>query len=65
MNGQINGKVKRYFYSHLIFEGEYDGIGKEYNCEGELIFEGENANGQRHGKGKEYEGDELIFEGEY
>ena len=39
---------------------------KEYNWNGELIFEGEYLNGQKNGKGKEY-GDlgESLFEGEY
>ena len=45
---------------------ERNGKGKEYNKNGELIFEGEYLNGKRNGKGKEYhENGELIFEGEY
>jgi len=41
----------------LIFEGEYlngerNGKGKEYKCEGKLKFEGEYLNGERNGKGK-------------
>ena len=31
------------------------GRGKEYNNDGNLIFEGEYLNGERHGKGKEVE----------
>ncbi len=52
---------------YLIFEGEYkngqrNGEGKEYNWNGELMFEGEYLNG----KGKEYYlNDILKFEGEY
>jgi len=56
-----------------MFEGDYfngkrwNGKGKEYNNNRELIFEGEYLNGKRlNGKGKEYKNDEgLIFEGEY
>jgi len=45
-----------------------NGKGKEYNDDGELIFEGEFLNGLRNGKGKEYNDNgngELIFEGEF
>ena len=44
-----------------------NGKGKEYDDEGELIFEGEYYNGKRwNGKGNEYDDNgELIFEGEY
>ena len=43
-----------------------NGKGKEYNNDGNLIFEGEYLNGERNGKGKEYNNDgELIYEGEY
>ena len=38
---------------------------KEYDKDGNLIFEGEYLNGIRNGKGKEYENDWLAFEGEY
>ena len=56
-----------------MFEGEYlnelrwDGKGKEYYDDGELIFEGVYLNGNRNGKGKEfnYYNGKLIFEGEY
>ena len=43
------------------------GKGKEYNYDGDLIFEGEYLNGKRNGKGKEYDyyDGKLIFEGEY
>ena len=45
----------------------WEGIGKEYNDKGELIYEGEYYNGYRwNGKGKEFnEKEELIYEGEY
>ena len=43
-----------------------NGLIKEYDYNGELIFEGEYLNGERNGKGKEYNYDgKLIFEGEY
>ena len=43
-----------------------NGIGKEYNSENKLIYEGEYLNGQRNGKGKEYYHNKgLKFEGEY
>ena len=41
------------------------GKGKEYNYDGELMFEGEYLNGERNGKGKEYYDGLLIFDGEY
>ena len=56
----------------MLFEGKYlDGFrigkGKEYNEEGELIFEGEYKEGKKwNGKGKEYNNKkELVFEREY
>ena len=45
---------------------EYDsnGIGKEYNSENKLIYEGEYLKGKRNGKGKEYYHNKgLKFEG--
>ena len=46
--------------------GERNGKGKEYDINGNLIFEGEYLNGKRSGKGKEYDAScNLIFEGEY
>ena len=42
------------------------GIGKEYNSNGDLIYEGEFLNGKRNGKGKEYYFyNRLTFEGEF
>ena len=39
---------------------------KEYERDGELIFEGEYLNGQRNGKVKEYDyNGKLIYEGDY
>ena len=46
--------------------GEKNGKGKEYDSEGELIFEGEYRLGLKNGKGKEYNSKgNIIFEGEY
>ena len=42
-----------------------DGNVKEYNNDGELVFEGEYLDGKRYGKGREYNKDKLIFEGKY
>ena len=41
------------------------GFIKEYDDEGDLIFEGEYLNFKKNGKGKEYDYGKLIFEGEY
>ena len=49
-----------------MFKGQKRGIGKEYNDEGQLIYEGEFLNGEKHGKGnyKEYFGNgNLKLEG--
>ena len=56
----------------MIYEGEYlngerNGKGKEYDNDGNLIFEREFIKGKRfNGKEKEYDYRcKLIFEGEY
>ena len=51
---------------NIIYE-LHNGTGKvkEYEENGELLFEGEYLNGIRNGQGKEYEEGELIFEGEF
>ena len=42
------------------------GFIKEFNYDGNIIFEGNFSNGERNGKGKEYYDDgSLRFEGEY
>ena len=38
---------------------------KEYNNDGELIYEGDHLNGYRNGKGKEFYKGELTFVEEY
>ena len=82
LNGKMKkykNKLKNFFdddyideYCTLVWEGNLknglkDGIIKEYNYNGILIFEGEYLNDERNGKGKEYNeyNGELIFEGEY
>ena len=42
-----------------------NGQWKEYNKDGDLIFEGEYINGSKNGKGKEYKKGKLYFEGDY
>ena len=43
------------------------GKGKEYNYEGELLYEGDFLEGKRHnGKGVEYsDNGELLYKGDY
>ena len=53
----------------MEYEGEYlndlkNGIGKEYNIEGELIFEGEYLNNKKM-KGQAYKSNILEYKGEY
>ena len=61
MNGYKKGENMP---QYEIINGK--GIIKEYDNEGELIFEGEYLNGERNGRGKEYSNDgELIFDGVY
>ena len=39
---------------------------REYNEDGNIIYEGESLYSKRHGKGREYNNTgQLIFEGEY
>ena len=71
LNGQLNGKVKQYYYKgRLFFEGEYingekNGKGKEYGYSGEIKFEGEYLYNAKR-KGKEYNNKgKLEYEGEY
>jgi len=61
-----NGKLKlevEFFYPN---EKGSNPKGKEYDEEGDLIFEGEYYYGKRwKGHGKEYKNNNIIFEGEY
>ena len=70
---RYNGKMMQYYGNgNLLFVGKYsNGIlnGKQYNENGELIFEGECSHFcggfGRNGKGKEYKDGKIIFDGEY
>ena len=42
-----------------------NGNGKEYDDNGNLIFEGDYVLKRRKGKGKEFKDGKVIFEGEY
>ena len=54
---KLTGKI-------IIYEKNKQG--KEYDKDGELIYEGEFLNGERNGEGKEYDFDgEILYEGEY
>ena len=52
---------------NIVFELKNgNGYVKQYDYEGDLIFEGEYLNGLRYGKGKEYyDNCKIKFEGEY
>ena len=73
LNGELNGKVRKFDYKgKLIFEGEYI-IGKlngkvkkydDYDDEGKIKFEGEYLYDHKR-KGKEYIDGRLEYEGEY
>jgi len=55
-------KIYNEFNFDLIFEGNYiNGIGKEYDDNGKLEFEGEYLNGKRNGNGKEYDSNGKII----
>ena len=60
-------KIYNSINNNLIFEGDYlNGIGKEYNDKGKVLYEGEYLNGKRNGKGKVYYSDgKLLYEGEF
>ena len=60
-------KIYNSMNNNLIFKGNYlNGIGKEYNNKGKLIYEGGYLNGKRNGKGKVYYNDgKILYEGEF
>ena len=69
---EILQKIKDFCNKNIIFEGEYingkksQGIIKNYNDEGELIFEYEYREDHIiNGRGKEYKDNQLISECEY
>ena len=69
----LNSKVSNKFIDlnkEIIYEGEYneglkEGKGKEFNKNGNILFEGDFLNGYRY-NGKEFDDDgKLLFEGKY
>ena len=63
-DGLYKGKI--YKNDKVIYELEENGIRKEYNNYGGVVFEGEYLNWKKNGKGKEYdEKGKLVFNGEY
>ena len=69
LNGEKNGKCEIYYKDVIIFEGEYinqrrNGKGKEYDYDGNLIFEGEYLYDYKK-KGKEFIQNKIEFDGEY
>ena len=69
VNGERNGYCKIYYEDKLIFIGKYingkrNENGKEYDYNGNLIYEGEYLYDYRI-KGKEYIKGRLEYEGEY
>ena len=66
LNGiKWNGKGYDEFNNTIYELKNGEGYIKEYNNDGNIIFEGEYKNGKRSGKGKEYKNSDMIFEGEY
>ena len=63
----LNININHYIHfkeNYIIYDS--NGKGKEYDNNGELIFEGEYIHGEKNGKGKEYDSEgNIIFEGEY
>ena len=66
----MNGR--RWIGKYYNYEGKEEfimkngsGHGKEFDYNGNLVFEGQYLNGKRYGKGKEYyDNSKLKFEGE-
>ena len=46
-------------------EIDKNGIGRIYDLDKQLVFEGEYSNKKKNGKGKEYLFGRLLFEGEF
>ena len=62
----LNININHYIHfkeNYIIYDS--NGKGKEYDNNGELIFEGEYIHGEKNGKVREYYKDNIIFEGEY
>ena len=54
---------KNMTHKYIIYEK--DGIGKEYNLEGKLLYKGQYHEGERNGKGEEYYLSHIRYKGEY
>ena len=65
----LNGKKinEKWSYLSSVFGELKNGNGyyKEFDFEGNFVFEGEYLNGERNGKGKESQRGNIIYEGEY
>ena len=69
-NKELQEKLNRnmIFYKGIkkrVLKLDKNGIGRIYESNGNLIFEGEYSNKKMNGKGKEYLFHKLIFEGEF
>ena len=63
-NKYWNGKAYDYSEDKIYeFKNGNCNFFKEYDCEGNLVFEGEYVNGRKNGKGKEYYN--SCYEGKY
>ena len=61
-----NEQVIKYLkYISQIKKGKMNGKCKEFDIEGNLIYEGEFSEGKRNGKGKEFFNNKISFEGEF
>ena len=54
---------KNMTHKYIIYEK--NGIGKEYNLEGELLYKGQYHEGERNGKGEEYYLSHIRYKAEY
>ena len=61
-----NGQIKKYVKLKVeVKNGKICGKCKEFDFEGNMIYEGEYQNEKRHGNGKEYTNNNIDFEGEF
>ena len=66
LQSKLNRNINYYKgVSYGILKIDKNGIGKIYNIDGDLIFEGEYSNKKKNGKGKIYVLGKLIFDGEF
>ena len=69
-NKNIQNKINIDITNYQFFCGKYikyetNILGKEYDFDNNLIYEGGLLNGKRNGKGYEFIKNNIIFEGEY